>query len=240
MWIYNDPMTTPLEEVDNANMGEAKYIRTVGKGGAAFNFTCMTGDSHKYLPFTIRSIHQLLDRGIQCFELLEDGTELELTLANYASDNGGKEVEETEVVIDNDEQKTIKELRAIAAANGKKRCNAANPEATTRNIKELVIDVVSATVEELTEFEDITEIPKVARAIFEVGPNKDVAITWDDSAYDNTKVGTYTVTATVDTTKLPSNITDTDVVTIDFTITVVEAPEVETGETGGGTVNPTI
>ena len=236
MWIYNDPMTTPLEEVDNANMSEAKYIRTVGKGGAAFNFTCMTGDSHKYLPFTIRSIHQLLERGIQCFELLDDGTELELTLTNYAADNGGKAVAETEVVIDNDEQKTIKELRELAAANGKKRCNAANPDATTRNIKELVINVVSATVEELTEFEDITEIPKVDQAIFEVGSSREVAITWDDSGYDNTQVGTYTVTATVDTTELPSNITDTDVVTVDFTITVVKTAATETGDTGGGSV----
>ena len=218
MWIYNDPMTNSLDELEDTDMDAAKYVRTVGKGGAALNFACMTGDSHRYLPFTLRSIHQMLARGIRCFELLDDGTEVELTELNYKLDNGGKAVPETDKPIDNDEQRTIKELRDIATANAKIRCNKANPEATIRNINELVIDVVSAKVAVNTDIDDITEIPATAQAVFDLGPNKEVELDWDTSTYDKTTAGEYTITATA--TNLPSNVTDNDAVTVDFKITV--------------------
>ena len=83
-----------------------KYVRFVGPGGATLNFVGMTGNSHYAYPVAVTLVKKALERGILCFELLKPASDSDtedkykqLTLENYAADNGGKVVDETAVTV---------------------------------------------------------------------------------------------------------------------------------------------
>lgn len=96
----------------------AKFVRTLAPGGATLNYTGITGNSHKAVAMPLSLIKKGLERGVKFYELIEekddDGnvtgySEVELTLENYDSDNGGKAVEATNNVVPDveEERKTI-------------------------------------------------------------------------------------------------------------------------------------
>lgn len=98
---------------------KAKKVRLLAPGGGVLNFVGVTGNSHFAYPVSTTLIKTALERKIRVFETLatpaEDGsTEVELTLENYASDNGGAVVAETDCVVP-DIEKEVSDLHADEA-----------------------------------------------------------------------------------------------------------------------------
>ena len=98
---------------------KAKKVRLLAPGGGVLNFVGVTGNSHFAYPVSTTLIKTALERKIRVFETLatpaEDGsTEVELTLENYASDNGGAVVAETDCVVP-DIEKAVSDLHATEA-----------------------------------------------------------------------------------------------------------------------------
>ena len=121
-----------------------KYVRFVGPGGATLNFVGMTGNSHYAYPVAVTLIKKALERGILCFELLKPASDAdaeekykELTLENYATDNGGKVVDKTAVTVIPD----IEDQRADMYATLKKE----KEEAVGKEFKEY-FDKVAAEI----------------------------------------------------------------------------------------------
>lgn len=82
----------------------AKMIRTLAPAGSSINFMSLCGNSIFDYPCSITMIKTMLERGVKVYEQLaepaEDGsTEIELTLENYAEDNGGIEIEDNADII---------------------------------------------------------------------------------------------------------------------------------------------
>ena len=98
---------------------KAKKVRLLAPGGGVLNFVGVTGNSHFAYPVSTTLIKTALERKIRVFETLatpaEDGsTEVELTLENYASDNGGATVAETDCEVP-DIEKEVSDLHADEA-----------------------------------------------------------------------------------------------------------------------------
>ena len=98
----------------------AKFVRILAPGGVTLNFTGITGNSHKAVAMPVTLIKKALDRGAKVYELIEEKdedenvigySEVELTVENYATDNGGKEVTASNNVVP-DIEKELAELHA--------------------------------------------------------------------------------------------------------------------------------
>ena len=109
----------------------AKYVRTLAPGGAALNFVGITGNSHRYFPVSTTLIEKALRRGVKVYELVETldaennvtaTSEIELTLENFESDNGGKAVAEGVNIVPDIEKETAdkhaEEFAAILTEKG--------------------------------------------------------------------------------------------------------------------------
>ena len=83
---------------------KAKKVRLLAPGGGVLNFVGVTGNSHFAYPVSTTLIKTALERNIKVFEELatpaaDGSTEVELTLENYAADNGGAVVSDTDCVV---------------------------------------------------------------------------------------------------------------------------------------------
>lgn len=82
-----------------------KWVRILAPAGCCLNFMGITGNTHKYFALPVSMIKTAIERGAKVYELKIDEekdeeenvissteSEVALSLENYASDNGGKEV----------------------------------------------------------------------------------------------------------------------------------------------------
>lgn len=111
----------------------AKYVRLKAPAGTVVNFQGITGKNHKQLWISTDLIKVLLDKKVKVYEFIpkkvdvdeatgevtvtEEDKEIILDEDNYTTDNGGKELTDSDVVVIDLEKERHDKMKEIEASN---------------------------------------------------------------------------------------------------------------------------